>query len=103
MSRDDILTGYGPRNQWQNLTFDGDERKFELWEQKILGYMKLKKLKETLVGTGDIDAEKNELAYAELIQFLDERSLTLIMRDAPDDGRAAFQILRDRYAGKGKP
>ena len=38
-------TGYGPstvNNQRQNITFDGDERKFELWEIKFLGYMKLK-------------------------------------------------------------
>ena len=58
------LTGYGmpstsAANQWQNLTFDGDERKFELWETKILGYMKLKKLKDTVVGTTPVDAEKS--------------------------------------------
>ena len=38
------LTGYGPSNQWQNLMFDGDERKFEQWEVRILGYMQIKKL-----------------------------------------------------------
>jgi len=38
-----------------------------------------------------------------MIQFLDDRSLSLVMRDAVDDGRKALQILRDRYAGKGKP
>ncbi len=99
------LTGYGPSatNQWQNLTFDGDERKFELWETKILGYMKLKKLKDTIVGTAPVDQEKNETAFAELIQFLDERSLALIMHDAKDDGRKAFHLLRAHYAGSGKP
>jgi len=69
---------YGPSNQWQN--FDGDERKFEVWETKILGYFKLKKLKDTLVGTDDVDADKNDTAFAELIQFLDERSLSPIIR-----------------------
>ena len=98
------LTGYGPSNQWQNITFDGDERKFELWETKFLGYMKLRKLKDVLVSEDDeVDEEKNETAFAELIQFLDERSLSLVMRDARDDGRKAFQILRDHYAGSGKP
>ena len=41
------------------------------------------------------DAEKNAEAYAELIQFLDERSLSLVMRDAEDDGRAALEILKE--------
>ena len=103
MARSNSLTGYGPSNQWQNLTFDGDKRKFELWETKILGYMKLKKLKDVLVSTNQPSAEKNEQAFAELIQFLDERSFSLVMRDARDDGREVFRILREHYARSGKP
>ena len=45
----------------------------------------------------------NEEAFVELIQFLDNRSLALVMRDAVDEGRAALQILRKHYAEKGKP
>ena len=97
------LTGYGPSSQWKNLTFDGDERTFEIWETKILGYMKLRKLKDTLVGNDEVDQDKNEIAFAELIQFLDERSLSLVIREAKDDGRKAFKILRDFYAGDSKP
>ena len=37
--------------------------------------------------------KKNAEAFAELIQFLDERSLALVMRDARDKGREAFKIL----------
>ena len=48
--------------------------------------MKLRKLKETLVGTGAVNNDKNETAFAELIQFLDERSLSLVIREAKDDG-----------------
>jgi len=40
---------------------------------------------------------------AELIQFLDEKSFSLIMRDARDDGKKALEILRAHYAGSGKP
>lgn len=43
------------------------------------------------------------MAYAELIQFLDDKSLSLVMREAADDGRWALRILRDCYAGRGKP
>jgi len=39
----------------------------------------------------------------ELIQFLDDQSLSLVMREAANDGRKALQILRDYYQGKGKP
>ena len=97
------LTGYGPSNQWQNLIFNGDERKFEIWETKLLGYMKIKKLKDVLVGDDEPDAERNEMAFAEMIQFLDERSLSLVIRDANDNGRKAFKILKAHYAGSGKP
>ena len=35
------LAGYGATRM--QLTFDGDETKYELWETKMLAYMKLKK------------------------------------------------------------
>ena len=55
-----------------------------------------------MIGTNIPSAEKNEQVFAELIQFLDEKSLSLLMRDARDGGREAFRILRERYAGSGK-
>ena len=51
--------------------FDGDERKFEQWEVRILGYMQIKKLKDVVCPAdennlpGD-DRNTNELAFAEL-------------------------------------
>ena len=103
MASRDILTGYGPSFQWQNLAFDRDERKSEIWELKLLGYMKLRKLKATLVGRDEVDQNKNKTAFAELIQFLDESSLSPVIREAEDDGRKAFKILREFYAGSSKP
>ena len=99
-------TGYGPstlplRYQWQNLIFDA--RHFEIWETKFLGYMKLKNLIDILIGSNEIDEDENEVAFAELIQFLDERSIALVIRDARDKGREAFKILKDHYAGTSKP
>ena len=38
-------TGYGPRSRYGRLLFDGDERKYEQWEVKFVGYMRLRKLK----------------------------------------------------------
>ena len=98
-------TGYGSSiGRWSNLQFTGDERKYEQWEVKFLGYMKLKKLKSTINPDNPTAAEeeKNEEAFAELIQFLDDRSLSLVMRDAKDKGREALKILRDHYRSKGK-
>ena len=40
------LTGYGPR---RTLVFDGDESKYELWEVKFLGYMRLQKLYDVVI------------------------------------------------------
>lgn len=98
-------TGYGPRNaKLQRLLFDGDETKFELWETRLLGYFETLKLKDTILPSDEEpNAAKNEECYAELIQLLDDKSLSLVMRDAADDGRKAFQILRDHYASQGKP
>lgn len=101
-------TGYGPSTglgRFARLVFDGDERKYEQWEVKFLGYMRLQKLKDTILSPPDTDVDeaKNEEAFAELIQFLDDKSLSLVMRDAIDDGRKALAILRQHYAGSGKP
>ena len=136
MSASDLSTsrGYGPsvRNR---LHFDGDERNFELWYVKFMGYMTLRGLRDIIeppppsstntpstttttegggtdntavtTGTGttttDPDPVKNAEAYSELILYIDNRSLSLIMRDADNDGRKAMKILKEHYMGKGKP
>ena len=102
-------TGYGPRHR--GLIFDGDESKYELWEIKFLGYMRLRKLSDTIDPRSDdargeltaADEAINADAFAELIQCLDDRSLSLIMREARDDGRKALGILREHYLGRSKP
>ena len=49
------------------------------------------------------DASTQADAFAELVQCLDDRSLSLVIRDgARDDGRKALEILRQHYQGKGK-
>ncbi|XP_055515553.1 ATP-dependent RNA helicase DDX19A isoform X1 [Leucoraja erinacea] len=94
-------------SRWSRLVFDGDEKNYELWETKFLGYLRLQGLKDTILeeptDNEEGDEAKNSEAYAELIQFLDDKSLSLVMREAADDGRKALTILRDYYAGKGKP
>lgn len=94
-------------SRWSRLVFDGDEKNYELWETKFLGHLYLQGLKETILSESfeedEEDTAKNAEAYAELIQFLDDKSLSLVMREAADDGRAALKILREYYAGKGKP
>ena len=95
-------TGYGPRPR---LTFDSDETKFDLREVKFLAYLRIQKMHVALEkGNNDhVDPEKNADLYAELIQVLEDRSLSLVMREAPNDGRKAFKILKDHYRPKGKP
>src|SRR6218665_1262650 len=51
----------------------------------------------------DPDAEKNAEAFAELIQCLDDRSLSLVKRNARDNGKKALEIMREHYLGKSKP
>ena len=77
--------------------FDGDENKYELWEVKFLGYMRLQKLHEVVVPAEDEkdapDEGKNANAFAKLVQCLDDRSLALVIREAKDDGRKALRVL----------
>ena len=95
------LTGYGPR---RTLVFNGDESKYELWEVKFLAQMRLQKLYDVFVpGDKEIEASKNADAFAELVQCLDDRSLSLVIREAKDDGQRALEVLRQHYQGKGKP
>ena len=47
------------------------------------------------VNNDNVDPEKNADLYAELIQVLEDRSLSLVMREAPNDGRKALKILKD--------
>ena len=77
-------SGYGP-SRFQRLCFDGEEQSYELWEAKVLGYLWTLDLKRTITsepltseaGEDEVeeDRQKNEKAYAELIQFLDDKSL----------------------------
>ena len=92
-------TGYGPRVK---IRFNRDERKYEIWEAKFMGYLHILKLKET-VESEEPNAAKNVDVYAELIQVLDDRSLSLVMREATDDGKKAISILREHYISSGKP
>ncbi len=103
-------TGYGTNSRF-NCVFDGDEKNYEMWEVRFLSYLKIRKLKAVVLRDVEADPpadvvqdnEKNELAYAELVQALDKRSLGLVMRDATNDCRKALKILREHYAGAGKP
>ena len=52
------------------------------------------KLKTTILPSEEPPAKaKNEERYAELIQFLDNKGLSLVMRDAANDSRRALKIL----------
>ena len=97
-------TGYGPR---RGLLFDGNESKYVLWEVKFLGYMRLQKLYKVFVRDASEkdppDASTQADAFTELVQCLDDRSLSLVIRDARDEGRKALEVLRQHYQGKGKP
>ena len=100
-------TGYGPSSRYSRLYFNGDASKYEIWEEKFIGYLRTQKLKEAVCSTADPLtpelAAKNEEAYAELILLIDDSSLALIRNDAKDDCRQALKLLHEHYAGKGKP
>ena len=68
--------------------------------------LRLKKSRDVVIpsdATAAPDTEKNADAFAEMVQFLDDRSLSLVMRDANNKGKEALEILRQHYLGTGKP
>ena len=64
------------------LMFDGVAENYEKWEVKFLAHLRLQGLKKVVTASdeADINADQNEEVYAELVQVLDDKSLTLIMR-----------------------
>ena len=91
--------------QPRRLYFNGDESKYELFDIKFCGHLRLQGLHVELEKTPPevIDQSKNALIFAELCLVLDDKSLSLIIRDAKDDGVKALTILREHYLGKSKP
>ena len=86
------LTGYGLSSC---LCFSEDEDRYELWEEKFCDYLMTCKLHEVLASEHP-DTEKNRRVYGELVQLLDDSSLSLIIQDAKRDGKKATGILRDK-------
>ena len=103
-----LVTGYGPMTR---LYFDGKSESFPTWEIRLTNYLYTvdkgvhKAILQPVTGVDDDNdfEAKNKRAYAELVQVLDERSLQLIMSDAPDDGRNALKILKQHFASTEKP
>ena len=46
--------------------------------------------------------EKNATVFAELIQYLNDKSLSLVIKNVKYNGRKALGILRKPYLSKGK-
>jgi hypothetical protein len=106
-------TGYGPSTRpAKNLTFEGDDERYELWEERFRAHLRLHKLHKVAeeepaaaddAAVNERNIELNAQVFAELVQFLDDKSLSLIIRDAKNDGRKALRILREHYLGSSKP
>ena len=101
-------TGYGLSRA--RLYFDRDESKYELWEVKFLAHLRTLKLASTVLPVADggapdeeIGTEKNAACFSGIVQMIDDRSLSLIIRDAKDNSRKALEILREHYTSSGKP
>ena len=69
-----------------------------------MGYMQLQKLNNVFVRDASEkdppDASKLADAFAELVQCLDNRSLSLVIGEKRDDRRKVLEILRQYYHGK---
>ena len=94
-------TGYGSPNSTKRHVFDSDNDDYELWEVKFKAMLRLNKLYSILNKSAPTDPadlavydEKNAEIFSTLVLWLDDKSISLIVRDAPDDGKAALEISR---------
>ena len=89
-SNPNISTGYGPSAapSYRRLFFNGDADNYELWEVKFLGHMRLQKLSKVFgASETDVNDDENANAYAELIQLIDDRSLSQGWQFYPGGGK----------------
>ena len=114
-------TGYGPRSarsidatttnvssRFQRMCFDGNSASYQMWETKFLAYLytKCKDAYDVITSSTAptaTNAEDNKMAFSELAQVIDDKSLQLIMHDAKNDGYKALQTLRNQYASVESP
>ena len=73
-----IPTVYGLRTA--KMFIDGNESKYELWEGKFLGYLRIQNLYQIIMSPTDQSdnmdfVEKNATVFAKFIQYLDDKSL----------------------------
>ncbi|TWW71507.1 hypothetical protein D4764_16G0000040 [Takifugu flavidus] len=112
-AEDEAKNGYGPSHagqRWFRLLSNSDEKSFELWETCFMAHGGLHSLRGIIEKGPEADEDdvevfaedeaKNGEAYAQLV---DNKSLSLVMRDAKRDGRRALEILQEHYAGTDKP
>ena len=100
-----IQTSYGPRAA--KLFFNGNESKYELWEVKFLGYLRIQHLHQIILSptdqSDDMDpVEKNGIIFAELIQYLNDKSLSLVIKDAQDNGKKSLNNIKGTLLVKRK-
>ena len=74
---------------------------------KFLRYLRIQHLHQIILSptdqSDDVDfIEKNAVIFTELIQYLDNKNLLLVLRNARDNGRKALTISREHYLSKGK-
>ena len=63
-----------------NLVYNGDPDTYELWKIKFVSYLKLRDLDGKSDGNGTVSVDKNALVFAELVQLMDDSSLSLIIK-----------------------
>ena len=73
--------------------------KYELWEVKFLAYLRIQHLHQIILSptdqSDDIDfVEKNATVFAELIQYLDGKGLSLVIRGAQDNIKRTLFVKR---------
>ena len=61
----------------QRPMFDGNEDRYEIWDVKFTTYLRIRNL-HTVLEAESPDVANNALVFAELVQVLDDRSLSFL-------------------------
>ena len=71
------------------LQFSGEKCDFTFWSEKCEGYMHTEKLRVRLLGTDISNDDKKYKNWAELVQFLDKRSIMKLELECKGNGPEA--------------
>ena len=87
----------------RSLQFSGGKDDFAYWSEKFEGYMHTKKVRGKLLGTDASNDDEKYSIWAELVQYLDKRSILMLKSECKRNGPEAWKRLSAHFSSSETP